>query len=105
MSPIFKGYFSHIYTKGNFIASKWYILTKGIGFSVNTVNNYVNIYFTMILAYSIIYLIVSINSELPWQNCHPSWKEKSKIEKLYRLAFYFIFTVKLKRLRRFLELA
>ena len=53
-------------------------LFRGIGFSMNIVNNYVNIYFTMILVYSLYFLVLSFNSVLPWQNCDPNYKQKSK---------------------------
>ena len=53
---------------------------RGIGFSVNIVNNYVNVYFTMILAYSLYFLFMSLRSELPWQKCNPNWTQKSKLE-------------------------
>lgn len=57
--------------------SNFITLNKGIGFSVNTVNNYVNIYFTMVLTYSIIFLVLSFNTQLPWEKCNPKWKAKS----------------------------
>ncbi|CAF0729098.1 unnamed protein product [Brachionus calyciflorus] len=58
---------------------------RGIGFSVNIVNNYVNIYFTMILAYSMYYLIMSMNTELPWQYCNPKWIAKNCVDNRNRM--------------------
>ena len=54
-----------------------YMFHKGLGISVNTANNYVNVYFTMVLAYSLYFMAVSINSVLQWQSCHPEWNAPS----------------------------
>lgn len=54
-------------------------LFKGVGISMNLINNYVNIYYIMIIAYSLYYLVLSFNTTLPWEKCNPKWASKSKI--------------------------
>lgn len=59
---------------------------------MNIVNGYLCIYYNMILAYSLYYLfhsIMSITSELPWQNCNPKWSPSSKFIKLFFSEFHF----------------
>ncbi|CAF0892953.1 unnamed protein product [Brachionus calyciflorus] len=48
-------------------------LFKGVGISMNIINNYVNIYYIMIIGYSLYYLLLSLNSTLPWEKCNPKW--------------------------------
>ena len=50
----------------------------GIGLSMNIVNAYVNIYYNMIIGYSLYYLVMSFRAELPWAKCNPSWSSPSK---------------------------
>lgn len=52
-------------------------LFRGIGLSMNIVNFYTNLYYNMIMAYSLYYLVLSFTSKLPWQSCDPSWKSPS----------------------------
>ena len=48
-------------------------IVLGVGISMNLINNYVNVYYIMILGYSLYYLLLSLNSELPWAKCNPKW--------------------------------
>ena len=60
-------------------------LFKGVGISMNVINNYVNLYYIMIIAYSLYYLVLSLNSTLPWEKCNPSWASPSKFnQKKYK---------------------
>ncbi len=55
---------------------------KGMGISMNLINNYVNIYYIMIIAYSLYYLVLSIVGifdGLPWSECNPQWASPSMI--------------------------
>ena len=53
-------------------------LFKGVGISMNWINNYVNIYYIMLLGYSLYYFVLSLNSSLPWEKCNSSWGSISK---------------------------
>lgn len=50
---------------------------KGIGISMNFASLILCIYYNMIIAYSIYYLILSFSSTLPWTKCDYSWASKS----------------------------
>jgi hypothetical protein len=52
---------------------------KGIGISMNFASLMLCIYYTMIIAYSIYYLLLSFNSVLPWAKCDLAWASKSII--------------------------
>lgn len=54
-------------------------LFKGVGISMNLINNYVNIYYIMIIAYSLYYLVLSFRLTLPWDKCAESWRSDSMI--------------------------
>jgi len=41
---------------------------------MNVINNYVNIYYIMIVAYSLYFIVLSFNTELPWEKCDKSGK-------------------------------
>ena len=47
----------------------WYMIPifRGVGLSMNIINNYVNIYYILIIGYSLYYLVLSLNSTLPWE--------------------------------------
>ncbi len=45
---------------------------------MNIVNTYVTLYYNMIIAYSLYYLVLSLTSKLPWQECNPDWASPSK---------------------------
>ncbi len=61
-------------------------LTKGIGLSINLINAVFCIYYTMIIAYALYYMVLSLNLELPWVKCMPSFASQSKQLNL----FYFL---------------
>jgi hypothetical protein len=55
---------------------------KGVGLSINLTNNYVNLYYIMVIAYSIYYLILSFNfNGLPWEKCDPKWASSSNTKR------------------------
>jgi SNF family Na+-dependent transporter len=53
-------------------------LFRGLGISMNIVNFFLLIYYNMILAYSLYFLVLSFNSILPWQYCNKLWSSISK---------------------------
>ena len=52
-------------------------IAKGVGISMNIANTLYVIYYNLIIAYSLYYLAMSFNSELPWQKCSDSWGSAS----------------------------
>ena len=52
-------------------------LFRGIGLSMNIVNILQDLYYNVILGYSLYYLVLSCNSVLPWEKCDPAWKSPS----------------------------
>ena len=48
----------------------------GLGCGMVAVSVLCCVYYNMIIAYSIRYLVVSFTSELPWQHCWKSWPEE-----------------------------
>lgn len=69
-------------------------LFKGVGISMNWINNYVNIYYIMLLSYSLYYFVLSLNSSLPWEKCNSSWGSISKytpevnINSIFKIQFF-----------------
>lgn len=45
---------------------------------MNIVNCYLGIYYNMIIAYSLLFLYLSLRTELPWSKCQPEWSSSSK---------------------------
>lgn len=41
----------------------------GLGYAAATINFLVGLYYNVVIAYCIYYLVVSIQNELPWKNC------------------------------------
>ena len=52
---------------------------KGVGIAMSFSNAYVCIYYNMVIAYAMYYLVLSFTSELPWQKCNPSWASESNV--------------------------
>jgi hypothetical protein len=44
---------------------------------MNIANGYLVIYYNMIIAYSLYFLIISFTSKLPWETCNPKWASPS----------------------------
>ncbi|CAF0889150.1 unnamed protein product [Brachionus calyciflorus] len=63
---------------------------RGIGLSMNIVNSYANLYYNMIIAYSLYYLVLSFRSELPWQKCNPTWSSPNCVDDYSPGNFRFI---------------
>lgn len=49
-------------------------LFHGLGIAMVCVSSLVAIYYTVIIAWTILYLFSSFTSELPWETCQPEWK-------------------------------
>lgn len=53
-------------------------LSRGIGISTTIINNYLSVYYIMIIGYSLYYLILSLRIKLPWQDCeYDKWASAS----------------------------
>ncbi|RNA14741.1 sodium- and chloride-dependent neutral and basic amino acid transporter B(0+) [Brachionus plicatilis] len=55
-------------------------LFRGIGLSMNIVNAYLSIFYNMIIAYSLYFLVLSFNSKLPWEECNPQWSSPNCVD-------------------------
>ncbi|XP_071959803.1 sodium- and chloride-dependent GABA transporter 2-like [Antedon mediterranea] len=55
--------------------SSWDIfpILKGVGFAATTISAMLNIYYIIIVSWSLFYLFASFQSELPWGECGNSW--------------------------------
>lgn len=51
---------------------------KGLGISMNIISFYYCIYYNMILAYSLYYLVNSFDIQLPWTKCDWAWASLSQ---------------------------
>ena len=54
---------------------------SGIGICTNIVNCYLGIYYNMIIAYSLLFLFLSLRANLPWEKCLSEWSSPSKFFK------------------------
>ncbi len=52
-------------------------ISKGIGLAMNIANALLIIYYNMVLAYCLYYMIISIRLELPWVKCRPEFASPS----------------------------
>jgi hypothetical protein len=57
---------------------------------MNLINNYVNIYYIMIMGYSLYYLILSFNSKLPWEKCDKAWASPNCVDNFDKNNFTFV---------------
>jgi hypothetical protein len=64
-------------------------LTRGVGISMNLINNWINVYYIMIIGYSLYYLILSLNSSLPWERCDPKWASVKCVDDFSKDKFTF----------------
>jgi solute carrier family 6 amino acid transporter-like protein 5/7/9/14 len=72
-------------------------LFGGIGYGMVIVSAIVMLYYNMIIAWTIYYMFVSINKQLPWEKCEPEWrtplcyshKEKDECIRLHPNGAYF----------------
>ncbi|XP_067655017.1 sodium- and chloride-dependent glycine transporter 1-like [Haliotis asinina] len=51
-------------------------LFYGVGYGMVAVSALVSLYYTVIIAWAVLYMFTSFTSELPWQRCHSPWKTK-----------------------------
>lgn len=62
------------------INAKYYnnlIIFQGIGLSTILMTSFICLYYNLIIAYSIIYLIASFIPHLPWTDCENWWNTES----------------------------
>lgn len=55
-------------------------VSKGIGISVNIANSLLVLFYNMIIAYSLYFLVLSLTSELPWEKCNPAWASANCVD-------------------------
>nr|KAF7439603.1 hypothetical protein H0235_001994 [Vespula pensylvanica] len=58
---------------------------KGIGYATCVLSCWTNIYYIIILAWALFYLLVSLQSDVPWRNCGNSWNTNYCITPIDRL--------------------
>lgn len=51
-------------------------LFHGLGIAMVCVSSLVAVYYTVIIAWTILYLIASFAVQLPWETCEPDWKTR-----------------------------
>ena len=63
---------------------------SGLGIAMVCVSSLVAIYYTVIIAWTILYLFSSFTSELPWESCKPEWKTPCNYLPLLFSCFLFL---------------
>lgn len=61
-------------------------LFQGLGYAMFLMSALVGIYYNMILAWALFYLISSFTSELPWSSCYNHWNTNG-LSNLFMLSF------------------
>uniref|UniRef100_A0A1I8MYR8 Transporter n=1 Tax=Musca domestica TaxID=7370 RepID=A0A1I8MYR8_MUSDO len=46
---------------------------KGIGYAAAVMSCWMNVYYIVILAWAVFYLVMSMRADVPWRNCNNSW--------------------------------
>lgn len=54
-----------------------FINISGIGVAVNIINYHLNVYYAVILAWSLRYFVASMSSALPWSTCDNEWNTEN----------------------------
>lgn len=60
------------------------IIFPGIGYASAVMSCWVNIYYIIILAWVLFYLIMSLTSKLPWSDCNNKWNTDTCIDPYMR---------------------
>ncbi|KAK2556805.1 Sodium- and chloride-dependent GABA transporter 2 [Acropora cervicornis] len=71
-------------SQGAITAWKMCPLFQGIGYAGVAVMQYVNIYYTVILGWSLYYMFASFQSSLPWSHCNNEWNTPNCVDNLQR---------------------
>ncbi|XP_029204695.2 sodium- and chloride-dependent GABA transporter 2-like [Acropora millepora] len=71
-------------SQGAITAWKMCPLFQGIGYAGVAVMQYVNIYYTVILGWSLYYMFASFRSSLPWSHCNNEWNTPNCVDNLQR---------------------
>ena len=72
MAPIFQGIVTLKVFLYNLI-KKLILLIIGLGYAALTINAFIGFYYNVIIAYCLYYLVLSMNSVLPWSTCGNEW--------------------------------
>ena len=73
MAPIFKGYFARRAEE----ECEPCFFVVGLGISMSIMSFFLTVYYAMLLAYSILYFVLSFRSKLEWATCG-SWASPSR---------------------------
>jgi len=55
----------------------------GVGWAMMLLSFIVAVYYNMIIAYIVRYLLASLTTTLPWQSCRPEWIQYGCYERLH----------------------
>ncbi|XP_077296604.1 glycine transporter [Arctopsyche grandis] len=58
------------------VYNKFCPLFRGLGYGMVIVSTIVMLYYNLIIAWTIFYMVASVTTQLPWQNCEQSWSTK-----------------------------
>lgn len=67
-------------SQGGITAWKMCPLFQGIGYAGVAVMQYINIYYTVILGWSLFYMFASFRSTLPWSHCGNEWNTANCVD-------------------------
>ncbi len=71
---------------------KGVLFVAGVGVAQLVTNAMVSIYYNMIMAWALFYLVASFTSDLPWTDCDNTWNSAGKyIKKKNFIYFFYIF--------------
>ncbi|XP_064485141.1 uncharacterized protein LOC135397467 [Ornithodoros turicata] len=62
-------------SQGQFAAFNCFPLSKGVGVAMGYACFFVCLYFNIILAYAMVYIVHSLKTPLPWTECNPEWAD------------------------------
>lgn len=74
---------------GLLTAYKMVPISRGIGISMNIANCYLCIFYNMLIAYSLYFMVMSFRSVLPWQKCNPVWASPNCVDNFDPSVFKF----------------
>lgn len=73
--PLFKGEFRHLRKMNDVFECKKFL---GVGVSMFIVACMISVYYNIITAWSIFYVVSSFRSHVPWSSCGNVWNTNSK---------------------------
>lgn len=61
--------------------SPLYHLFKGLGYCMVTVSWLIGLYYNVVIAHTLFYLVSSFTSKLPWEDCRNDWNTDNCVDK------------------------